>query len=481
MAVTAARAAAAASRVHMRRSLPPCAVAGAPISTPDGGHGLFSRHLATRSSRSPHVRDLKTPVWSSAIGDSMGRINAMVDDAILELRQLRTAGGAVVGSPTAPDRYPEEERISDEWARGFDALLAVHRSPGKHMLRPQLVLLGASHSSAEFGPSAVPALAAVERFAAGVELQHLFMLVHDDIIDRATRRRGVMPVHVALRGNYQLRDAESGETQTRYVGFKEASALAALLGDVVHARSMGLVFAGAQGAGSPTAVDVLLHHSYKACAAQFDDVVGWRGMEHIFARSEDPTNLMRQVLLDKGARHTMCAPLMSGMRLSGAGPHVELAGRVWGEHAGIALQAMDDVADLIGNFVTTGKDTFQDFRDGRLSLLLFLLWQRAPASVWADMSAFMSRGGDTVLMPHERKFFFDIVDEFDLVTAALDFCKTEIDAAEEAAQALDPGRVLRFGLDKFTAGLRGHCRKLELQAESAGEDDDMAGSGAGMT
>lgn len=182
-----------------------------------------------------------------------------------------------MGTPTAPDRYPDEERISDEWARGFDALLAVHRSPSKHMLRPQLVLLGASHSSAEFGPSSVPALAGVERFAAGVELQHLFMLVHDDIIDRATRRRGLPPVHVALRGNYQLRDDDGSPMSTRYVGFKEASALAALLGDVVHARAMGLCFAGAHGAGSPSAVDVLLHHSYKACAAQFDDVVGWRG------------------------------------------------------------------------------------------------------------------------------------------------------------------------------------------------------------
>ena len=30
----------------------------------------------------------------------------------------------------------------------------------------------------------------VATFAAGVELQHLFMLVHDDIMDKATFRRG---------------------------------------------------------------------------------------------------------------------------------------------------------------------------------------------------------------------------------------------------------------------------------------------------
>lgn len=45
----------------------------------------------------------------------------------------------------------------------------------------------------------------LELFAAGIEMQHLFMLVHDDVMDQATRRRGEPPVHVAVR---QVRDRE---------------------------------------------------------------------------------------------------------------------------------------------------------------------------------------------------------------------------------------------------------------------------------
>lgn len=78
------------------------------------------------------------------------------------------------------------------------------------------------------------------------------------------------------------------------------------------------------------------------------------------------------------------------------------------------------------------------------------------------------------------QFFFDLVDEYDLVNASLDFVRREIDAADEAAKALDPGRVLRYGLDKFSAGLRGHCEKLEKQAESRAAEE-MSMTGAGMT
>ena len=38
----------------------------------------------------------------------------------------------------------------------------------------------------------------VATFAAGVELQHLFMLVHDDIMDKATFRRGEPTLLVVL-------------------------------------------------------------------------------------------------------------------------------------------------------------------------------------------------------------------------------------------------------------------------------------------
>ena len=65
---------------------------------------------------------------------------------------------------------------------------------GQDLTRPQLVLLG--HSAARGGE--LDWDQGVEEFAAGVELQHLFMLVHDDLMDHGTIRRGRETVPVVL-------------------------------------------------------------------------------------------------------------------------------------------------------------------------------------------------------------------------------------------------------------------------------------------
>src|SRR5262249_17747077 len=67
------------------------------------------------------------------------------------------------------------------WKQAIDATVALSRAT-THLLRAQLVLLG---SLAGGGP---PEGEAPERFAAGLELLHLFMLVHDDVMDNATLR-----------------------------------------------------------------------------------------------------------------------------------------------------------------------------------------------------------------------------------------------------------------------------------------------------
>src|SRR5690349_9949189 len=64
------------------------------------------------------------------------------------------------------------------WTEAVTATLAIARA-SSHLLRAQLVLLG---SEAGGGPAEGER---IERFAAGVELYHLFMLVHDDVMDNA--------------------------------------------------------------------------------------------------------------------------------------------------------------------------------------------------------------------------------------------------------------------------------------------------------
>src|SRR5687767_4472157 len=95
----------------------------------------------------PYIRD--------EFGPPLERIMRRVDEALEALRPL--GRGAL-------------------WREAVSAVLAIHRAP-KHLVRPQLVLLG---SLAGGGAAEGQAL---ERFTTGVELLHLFMLVHDDVMD----------------------------------------------------------------------------------------------------------------------------------------------------------------------------------------------------------------------------------------------------------------------------------------------------------
>ena len=80
------------------------------------------------------------------------------------------------------------------------------------------------------------------------------------------------------------------------------------------------------------------------------------------------------------------APLVAGLRFGGAPAALELVAQEWGGAFGVAMQVMsccchlmniviiiidcergalqglDDVMDLIGDPMNTGKDSFQDFR-----------------------------------------------------------------------------------------------------------------------
>jgi hypothetical protein len=56
------------------------------------------------------------------------------------------------------------------------------------------------------------------------------------------------------------------------------------------------------------------------------------------------------------------APLVAGLRFGGAPAALELVAQEWGGAFGVAMQGLDDVMDLIGDPMNTGKDSFQDFR-----------------------------------------------------------------------------------------------------------------------
>ncbi|HSP18827.1 MAG TPA: polyprenyl synthetase family protein, partial [Myxococcaceae bacterium] len=87
---------------------------------------------------------------------------------------------------------PDEQAIDPRWSEALIRTREYALRPAKR-LRPALVAIGhgmgADHSEVPDG---------LWTFAAAFELLHTFLLIHDDVADRAERRRGRPALHRVL-------------------------------------------------------------------------------------------------------------------------------------------------------------------------------------------------------------------------------------------------------------------------------------------
>ena len=253
---------------------------------------------------------------------------------------------AVVASagPRLPERMARVEDALRAAARWAPDPLAAHAlatmAAGGKRLRPMLVFLAAG----EDGPADDEGLV---RAAASVELVHAATLVHDDVLDAASLRRG-RPTVVA----------EAGRGMATAVGdllFSRAFALLAANGRVDEVRALSQ-------ASSALAAGELL---------QREDA--WRAdvpVERYLRRCELKTARLFEAACVLGA-------------LEGSGSAEALG--AFGRRIGLAFQLLDDVLDVTGPAERIGKHRGTDLLDGTVTLPLILARQRDPELAARDL------------------------------------------------------------------------------------------------
>jgi geranylgeranyl diphosphate synthase type I len=204
---------------------------------------------------------------------------------------------------------------------------------GGKRLRPAVVMLAADAvkkgSSADIIPAAV-----------ALELTHTFTLIHDDIMDDDTMRRGVQTVHAK---------------------WDEPTAI--LAGDVLYARAFEYIcMALAPDRAKAMAVTMLARACAEICEGQH--------MDMSFEQRDDVSEgeYLDMVGKKTGALYAAAAgigALLAGARME----HVEALYR-YGMSTGIAFQIQDDLIDLIVSAEKSGKDRASDLREGKQTLLM---------------------------------------------------------------------------------------------------------------
>jgi len=204
---------------------------------------------------------------------------------------------------------------------------------GGKRLRPAVVMLAADAVKRGSSQDIIQA-------ALALELTHTFTLIHDDIMDDDTLRRGVQTVHTKW-------DMPTG----------------ILAGDVLYARAFEFIcLSKAHDNAKVRAVSMLAH----ACA----DICEGQHMDMSFAHRNDVDEYEYLEMVKKKTGVLYAAAAGIGAILAGSTAHQAKALYLFGLNTGIAFQIQDDLIDLLTPAEKSGKDQASDLREGKQTLIM---------------------------------------------------------------------------------------------------------------
>ncbi|HXS54184.1 MAG TPA: polyprenyl synthetase family protein, partial [Usitatibacter sp.] len=198
---------------------------------------------------------------------------------------------------------------------------------GGKRLRPALVLLSANAFGAK-GP-------ARHELAAVIEFIHTATLLHDDVVDESSLRRG-----------RNTANAEFG------------NAASVLVGDFLYSRAFQMIVE----AGSLRIMKVLADATNVIAEGEVLQLL------NVHDADTDEEKYLR-VIRFKTAKLFEAATQV-GAILGGAEPAAERALAEYGMHLGTAFQLIDDVLDYSGDLAETGKNLGDDLAEGKPTLPL---------------------------------------------------------------------------------------------------------------
>ncbi|MEJ8854333.1 polyprenyl synthetase family protein [Variovorax robiniae] len=256
-------------------------------------------------------------------------------------------------------------------------------SAGGKRLRPALLLL----------MSGALGYRGAQRFnlAAVVEFIHTATLLHDDVVDESTLRRGRATANESF-GN----------------------PASVLVGDFLYSRAFQMML----DADNMRVMQILAEATNVIAEGEVLQLM------NMHDATLDEAAYLR-VIRSKTAKLFEASTRLAAV-LAGSTPAVEEACATFGQALGTAFQVIDDVLDYAGDASETGKNLGDDLREGKATLPLILAMQRATPEDSALIRNAIE-AGDTEKLP--------AIVAIVRATGALD--ATRAAAAAEAQRAID--------------------------------------------
>jgi geranylgeranyl diphosphate synthase, type I len=339
------------------------------------------------------------------------------------------------------DTVVERVRAIDEDLSVFAELCLSAVSAGGKRLRPRFAYwawrLGAGDDQ-ESGP--------IVQLAGSLELLHAAILVHDDVIDGSELRRGQPSVRAALAAHHRAA-GWWGDSQE----FGDHTAL--LVGDLLWSAAHDAFDDGVADLPPERRSSVL-----RCFRSMRSEVLSGQLLELRAQAARDlNAGTAQKILRYKTSAYTVEWPAEIGLESACSAPAVvvETLNR-FARAVGQAFQLRDDLSDLFGSTLTSGKRAGDDLRAGKPTELMGAALELAAE---ADVQTLSRIIGDATANDADVAEVQRIVEQ----TGALGRVRDRIDAlvttAEEAIVDLSPvDDAVRAGLSELVA----ECTELSF-------------------
>ncbi len=196
-----------------------------------------------------------------------------------------------------------------------------------------------------------------------LELLHSFLLIHDDIMDNASTRRGNKTIH---------EDFKYLHSKLKMVGdsshFGVSSAI--LAGDLVFSLSCA-IFNDLLLVTTPKVAkrlnDTYLKTIFEVITGQYLEIE----LSSLRSLKEVTEDEILRILEMKSGNYSLEKPMLLGAILAGKEDDFLYNVSLAGKFMGIGFQLVDDLIGLFGEPTKTGKSNRTDIEEGKITLLVY--------------------------------------------------------------------------------------------------------------
>lgn len=275
--------------------------------------------------------------------------------------------------------------------------------------------------------------------AMAMELLHTYLLIHDDIMDRAEMRRGDRAAHVLYRDSHRARKWR-GDSEH----FGQSAAI--LLGDLAYSFATELI--------NEVRPAPAQREDFHACfASMCREVILGQYLELTAPNRPDlgEADLLK-VLQMKSGRYSVQRPVQLGALLAGAGETAFRRLSSYGLLTGEAFQLQDDLLGVFGDAGTVGKPVESDVAEGKRTLLVFHTLRRATES---ERDLIHAALGDPDLTLHSMNDVRAIMERTGARRHVLGMIEERLEGARDVLEEVELVEEARAFFNGLIAYLRG--------------------------